>query len=70
MLNSFPVLVRVVPGVFVFMRMLAVHDMAWDERVHNSAYDLDAENAADEAADHDPGRLLFSEAAVYQRVFR
>ena len=41
-------------GVF-FVRMLAVHDVVWYDTMYQFADKLDACNAQDEAADHDPG---------------
>lgn len=52
------------------MRVLAIHDVAGDEVMHDLADDLNASHAAEEASDHDPGGLLRREATIDERALR
>lgn len=50
----------------LIMRVLAVHDMARHEVVHDFADDLDPKNAAQEAGDQNPRCTLCGETTIDQ----
>lgn len=56
----------VLPGLLVIMRVLALHGMAWNEVMHHSADDLNAQNSAEKAPDQYKACLLGGVSPVDQ----